>query len=257
MTTMRIAVAGGTGVVGRHAVEAVLDAGHEPVVLSRSAGVDVTTGAGLDAALQGVDAVIDASNVETTGAKASTRFFETATRTLLAAEERAGVGHHVALSIVGAAHAPAAYYAGKAAQERVLQARDGGWTVLRATQFHEFAAQVLDRAHLGSWHAVPAMRSQPIAAAEVGAALVRAAEAGPGGILPDLAGPQEEVMADLARRWLAATGSKDHVLEIPLPGAWGRSMRDGTLLPGPDATLGTQTFAQWLARTGGSGWASR
>lgn len=244
---LRIAVVGGTGVVGRPTVTAARAAGHDVLALSRSSGVDVTTGAGLDAALEGVDVVIDVSNVKATGAKASVRFFEAATRTLLDAEQRAGVEHHVALSIVGAAAAPAAYYAGKAAQERVLQARPGGWTVLRATQFHEFAHQVLDAARLGSWHLVPTMLAQPIAAAEVGAALVRAAERGPRGVLPDLAGPREERIADLARRYLAATGSRDHVVELPLPGPWGRSMRDGTLLPGPDAVLGVQTFDQWLA----------
>ena len=142
---MRIAVAGGTGVVGRHAVEAARAAGHEVVVLSRSSGADVLTGAGLDERMQGADAVIDVTNTTTLSAAKAVKFFETATRNLLAAESRAGVTHHVALSIVGIDGIDASYYAGKLAQERAVAAGSVPFTIARAGQFHEFAGQLLSR----------------------------------------------------------------------------------------------------------------
>ncbi|MFC6258469.1 SDR family oxidoreductase, partial [Kocuria oceani] len=161
---MRIAVAGGTGVVGRHVVETARGRGHEVVVLARSQGVDLSTGAGLD--LAGVQAVVDVTSIRTTSGRSATRFFTEVTRHLLAAERAAGVGHHLVLSIVGLDDAPYGYYAGKAAQERLVQAGEVPWTLLRATQFHEFAGQVHERMRLGPVALVPAMRSQPIAARE-------------------------------------------------------------------------------------------
>lgn len=242
---MRIAVAGGTGVVGRHITEVARRRGHEVTVLARSQGVDLTTGAGLD--LTGVQAVIDVTSVQTTGAAKAVRFFQAVTDTLLAAEQAAGVAHHVVLSIVGVEAAPYGYYAGKAAQERRVEAGQVPWTVLRATQFHEFAGQIFTRTKTGPVAIVPTMRSQPVAAAEVAARLVELAETGPAGRVPDLAGPRVERMAELSRRWAAATGAPGHVVEVPIPGGMGRVMRDGTLLARPGSQLGKLTFDQWLA----------
>jgi uncharacterized protein YbjT (DUF2867 family) len=249
---MKVAVAGGTGAVGARTVEALRAGGHEPVVLSRSAGVDLLAAATDDReadrlarTLQGCASVVDVTSVMTTSAAKSTRFFETVTRVLLETERSAGVAHHVALSIVGAEAAPAAYYAGKVAQERAVMAGGTGWSLLRATQFHEFAAQLAARSR--GLHVVPAMRSQPVAAAEVGARLAELATAAPSGLSRDLAGPRVEDMPTLVRRYLAATGRPGRVLTVPLPGRWGRALRDGTLLPGPDAQLGAVTFDEWLA----------
>jgi uncharacterized protein YbjT (DUF2867 family) len=244
---MRIAVAGGTGTVGRFVVRAVRERGHEAVVLTRSSGVDLMGGEGLAAALDGADAVVDVTSTGSASARESVRFFGTVTRNLLAVERAAGVRHHVALSIVGAAAVAKGYYAGKKAQEDLVTAADVGWSLLRTTQFHEFAAQVLARTSLGPVTVVPTMRSQPVAAAEVGEALAEIALGAPRGIEDELGGPREENVADMARRYLAATGQRRRVLQVPLPGAWGRSMRDGSLLPGPDARRGSQTFAAWLA----------
>ncbi|GIT78777.1 nucleoside-diphosphate sugar epimerase [Leifsonia sp. LS1] len=242
---MRVAVAGGTGVVGRHTVAALRTAGHEAVVLSRSTGADVLTGSGLVAALAGCAAVVDVTSVQTTSGRVSREFFGTATRTLLSAEREADVPHHVVLSIVGATEAPSAYYAGKALQERLVRESGTGWSILRATQFHEFAAQLVgDREK--RLHLVPVMRSQPVAAAEVGEALAAVATGAPRGLDRDLGGPKVEEMPDLVRRYLAATGRRGRVLAVPLPGRWGRALRDGTILAGPDAQLGEQTFAEWL-----------
>lgn len=244
---MRIAVAGATGTLGRHVVDAIGVAGHEVASISRSTGADVVTGMGLVDALRGASAVIDASSTSSTSTKASVDFFATATRNLLAAEREADVPHHVAISIVGAAKVNANYYAGKAVQEEIVMAGQGGWSMLRTTQFHEFAMQLITHGRVGPFQVVPMMRSQPVAAAEVAAALVSIAVGEPRGLAPDLAGPREERMADLVRRQLAAQGRRRPVMEIPIPGAWGRGMRDGSLLPGAGAHLEGQTFDEWLA----------
>ncbi len=170
---MRIAVAGGAGTVGHYIVEQATTAGHDVVVLSRSNGVDLVTGDGARAAIDGADAVIDVASIQTLSATASRKFFGTVTEKLLAAARGADV-HHVALSIVGAAQAPAGYYAGKLLQEQLVAASAGHWSILRATQFHEFAVQVLAQAKILGAHLVPRMRSQPVAASEVAAALSQA-----------------------------------------------------------------------------------
>lgn len=249
---MRIAVAGGTGTVGQHVVEQATRAGHEVVVLSRSNGVDLVAGDGVRAAIEGADAVIDVASIQTLSARASREFFGTVTENLLAAARGADV-HHVALSIVGAAQAPHGYYAGKFLQEQRVAASAGHWSILRVTQFHEFAVQVLAQAKVLGAHLVPRMRSQPVAASEVAAALIQIVESGAHGNGPDLAGPREERMADLVRSYLRKTGSPERVLEVRLPGALGAAMAQGGLLPGPGARLGSQTFDDWLAQYGGSG----
>lgn len=248
---MKIAVAGGTGAVGRHVVDRVRELGHEPLVLTRSAGHDLVTGAGLEAALAGVDAVVDVASVQTQSAEKSRAFFGSVTRNLLAAEAAAGVRHHIALSIVGSDRAPEGYYAGKALQEQLVEAGAVPWTILRATQFFEFPAQMLGQTTFGPVALIPTTRSQPVAAREVAARLVDLAADAPAGRVRDLAGPREERMADLARRWLRANGKRTRVVEFPLPGTFGRALRDGTLLPAAGAAdLGTQTFDEWLAVEG-------
>lgn len=197
---MRIAVAGGTGVVGRHVVAAAEARGDEVVVLSRSTGTDLLDGTGLAEALAGVAAVVDVANVNSMARKASVAFFETVTQHLLAAEAAAGVRHHVALSIVGVDRIPFGYYQGKLAQEKAVAAGAVPWSVLRATQFHEFPGQLLDRVP-GPVVPTPRMRSATIAAAEVGAHLVELAAGEPVGMAPELAGPEEHEMVDLVRRW--------------------------------------------------------
>ncbi|OZC82899.1 3-beta hydroxysteroid dehydrogenase [Rhodococcus sp. 06-418-5] len=242
---MKLAVAGGTGTVGVHVVEVARERGHEVVVLSRSAGVDLVSGSGLPDALSGVDAVIDVASTQTISAKESTAFFAAVTRNLLTAEGAAGVRHHVALSIVGIDKAPYAYYAGKVEQERLVRAGAVPWTILRATQFHEFAAQIRSQTSFGPLTVVPRMVSQPIAAREVAERLIDLAERPPAGRVADLGGPREERMAKMVRRYARAIGARGPVLEVPLPGAYGRAMRDGTLVTAQDSDHGLQTFDQW------------
>ena len=167
---MRIAIAGATGTVGAHTVRFAAAAGHDVLQLARSNGVDLLTGRGLD--LEGVDVVIDVSGPR--GGTSSKQFFASATEQLLSAEARCGVAHHIALSIVGAAKAPFGYYGGKALQEQLVTEAAVPWTILRATQFFEFAEQNVKK--IGRFAIAPKMLSQPLAATAVADALVRLAE---------------------------------------------------------------------------------
>ena len=242
----KIAVAGGTGVLGRHVVEVAGLRGHDVVTLSLGTGVDLVTGTGLDGALDGVEAVVDVTSIQTQSARASREFFAAVTGHLLEAEKAAGVGHHVALSIVGLDKAPYGYYAGKLLQEQLVAEGGMPWTILRATQFHEFAGQVMNRLKLGPVVVAPQMRSQPVAAREIAGRLIDIVEAGPSGRVPDLGGPREERVVDMVRALKAATGAKVWILPMPFPGALGRALRDGSLIAGPGADHGTQTYAEWL-----------
>ena len=140
---MKIAVAGGTGVAGRWTVEALRGGGHVVVVIARSAGTDLVTGAGLDVALAGVDAVIDATNVTSSGKRASSEFFEATARTLMRTAAAGGARHIVALSIIGIDRVPYGYYQGKLRQEEVFRESPVPVSILRAAQFHEFPEQYL------------------------------------------------------------------------------------------------------------------
>ncbi|GGJ24295.1 SDR family oxidoreductase [Streptomyces brasiliensis] len=239
---MKIAVAGGTGLAGRRVVETLRARGHAPVVLSRGHGVDLLTGSGLDAALAGAEAVIDVSNVITTRKSVSVDFFDKAGRNLVGAAERAGARHLVTLSIVGIDRVKNPYYAGKLRQEEIVRGGAVPWTVLRATQFHEFAGQVLGGVP-GPIAVVPAGRVQPIAVREVSEALADLALEPPRAMAPELAGPRVESLVDMARRVVAAGGARRRpVLPLYLPGG----MSSGGLLPTGPGPRGTQTFTDWL-----------
>lgn len=244
---MRIAVAGGTGAVGTHVVEVARERGYDVVVLARSAGVDLMNPRSLQGALRDVDTVIDVSNVSTLKTEQSVAFFTGATRNLLATERAAHVGHHVALSIVGADAAPDGYYAGKLAQEQLIQDGDVPWTIQRTTQFHEFAAMMFNQAKAGPLHLAPRARTQPVAAREVAERLVTLAAEAPVGRAIDLGGPQEESLAEMVRGYARTIGHRGWIPAVSLPGSMGRAQRSGALLPGPDALRGRQTFAEWLA----------
>lgn len=244
---MNIAVAGGTGTVGRRVVEVARGRGHEVRVLARSTGADIHSGTGLDQALAGVQAVVDTTNLSTTAGDASVAFFSQATRTLLDIEERVGVVHHVALSIVGIERAPVGYYAGKVAQEAFVEAGPVPWTIQRATQFHDFAAQLFEGARVGPLHLAPRMRTQPIATREVAERLIDLVEAGPAGRVADIAGPREESLVDMIRAYARSTGHHGWIPAVSLPGPLGRAQRDGSLLAGLDAIRGRQTFAEWIS----------
>jgi uncharacterized protein YbjT (DUF2867 family) len=244
---MRIAVIGGTGAVGRHTVDALRRAGHDTVVAARSRGVDVSTGAGLDDALAGVQAVVDVTSLQADDAVASRKAFEAATRNLLAAEERARVRHHVLLSIVGVDLIEAnAHYAGKRAQEALLASSPIPVTIQRATQFHEFAGMVVAWLRDGDVATVPPVLVQPVAAADVGTVLAQIAAGPAQGRAVDLAGPEPQDLVDMARRTLAARGESVRLIPSWRTGLYGVEAAGEVLLPGPEARLAPTTFEAWL-----------
>ncbi|RLK47478.1 SDR family oxidoreductase [Microbacterium telephonicum] len=247
---MRIAVAGATGTVGREVVTHARTRGHDVVELARSRGVDLVTGAGVAAALAGADTVIDVASVGTLSAQASTTFFRAATGNLLREARRTGAQHAVLLSIVGINANPHGYYAGKVAQEELVTTGPVPWTIVRATQFHEFAGQVAAQAKAGPLQLAPRARVQPIAAVEVARHLVGIAENAPIGRATDITGPREEELAEMVRAWVRRRGARGPVLAVPLPTAQMRGMRRGAQLPGADALRLGPTYADWLSARG-------
>ena len=244
---MRIAIAGGTGVVGSFAADAAENAGHDVVVLARASGVNVQTGEGLGAALDGVDVVVDALNLATYKRGVAERFFVTTSRNLQEAGSRAGVRHIVSLSIVGIDRVPTyGYYVAKLAQGAAVLQGPLPVTILRATQFHEFPAQVMRATKRGPIAIVPRIRSQPVAARTVGEHLVRLATQQPGGT-HELAGPDVHDIADLAKRIVRHRNLSLKVLAVPVPGKTGRQMRAGALLATEGTTIDGPTFEEWLA----------
>ncbi|MFV8053272.1 SDR family oxidoreductase [Mycobacterium sp. 48b] len=249
---MRIAVAGATGNIGARVVAALRGAGHEVVPISRSAGVDLSTGEGLDAALTGVQAVVDAISAPPTDRDSTVDYLGTATGNLLAAEDRAGVAHHVLLSIVGIHGIEGnPHYAGKREQEKLIEAGPVPWTIVPATQFHDFAEMVVSWTEQegpdGLTAPIAPLLVQPIDPDDVAAVLAEVVVGDPQGRHVDVAGPQTQDLVDMARRTLAARGR-----EVTLVPTWsavfGLDMAGNALLPGESARLAPTTFEQWLSR---------
>jgi uncharacterized protein YbjT (DUF2867 family) len=262
---MRVLVLGGTGVAGRLTVAELRRRGHEVRTLSRrggGAGTDHVTGnlsdgEGLAEALSGVDAVVDTSNFDTLNYDKAAELFETSMRRLGELGRAAGVKHLVVLSIVGVDKAPFGYYGAKLRHERAALAAAVPATVVRATQFHEFPAQLLDRLRFGPVAIVPRMMSQPTDTSEVAAALADAVDAGPaaGQYAADVGGPLVERMPDLVRRVVRSRHARVLVLGLPLPGAWGRAIRDGDALLGAGVAGRGPTFDEWLKHNP-AGWSA-
>jgi uncharacterized protein YbjT (DUF2867 family) len=244
---MRIAVVGATGTIGRPTVAALSRDGHEIRALSRSAAqypVDLTTGAGLEAALVGCDVVIDASDGPASR-KARAVLVEGSSR-LLGVEASAGVGHHVCVSIVGIEDLPMAYYRVKLEQEHVVERAGVPWTIVRSTQVHDLLGSLLAAA--GRRHLLPAARAlfQPVDVDEAAAAIAAMATDAPRLARKTVAGPEVHDLRSLARMWRDATGRRAIEIPIPLPGKVGRALREGRLTCENPDVRGTQTFAAWL-----------
>jgi uncharacterized protein YbjT (DUF2867 family) len=245
---MRIAIAGGTGTLGSHITAELSTRGHDVRVLSRRSRqypVDLTSGQGLAAALDGCDAVIDASNAS--APRRARQVLVDGSRRLLAAEQECGVAHHVAISIVGCERVPMGYYRVKAEQEQVVSAGPVPWTLVRATQFHELVDMALTAAVRWRFVPIPAGRLQTVASAEVARVVADVAEQEPRRGRVEVAGPQVMTFAELARTWLSATGQRAARIPVPVPGKLGRALRAGALTNSDADVLGTQTFAGWLA----------
>jgi uncharacterized protein YbjT (DUF2867 family) len=218
--------------------------------------VDLATGNGLTAALTGVTTVVDVSSVATTGRRRPVAYFACSTENLLSAERLAGVQHHIALSIVGTDQVGQGYYAGKRVQEALVRAGRVPHTIVRSTQFHEFAAQMLRRMSLGPIAVLPIVTCQPVAADEVAQLVVELVLRGPAGpaAMPQIAGPEVLRLAEMVRRLIRAQGRRQLVVPFRVPGRGGALMASGGLLPEDGRyTKGTTTFEAWLAAGGRDG----
>jgi uncharacterized protein YbjT (DUF2867 family) len=244
---MRIAVTGATGNIGARAVVALESNGHEVIRISRSLGVDLTTGEGLDAVLHGVEVVVDAISTEVTDRDEAVTYLGTTTRNLLAAEQRAGARHHVLLTIVGIDRVEGnAHYAGKREQERLVAESPIPWTIVPATQFHDFAATVCSWVEQDGVAAIAPLLVQPIAPADIAEILAEIATGEPQGRYVDVAGPETQDLVDMARRTNEIRGR--NVKLVPTwSGIFDESMAGNVLLPSDSARIASTTFEDWLA----------
>jgi len=245
----RIAVAGATGRVGSHVVDVLKTRGHDVVEISRSTGVDVVTGEGLDEALDGVGVVIDTATGASPDRDAATEFFEAATCNLHAAGERRGVGRLVVVSIIGTDRFKGGYGLAKQAHERAALAGPIPAQILRAAQFHEFVPELIGWGRQGDVSYVPRMRTQVVAARTVAESLadLATAEEVSNDPIPEIAGPRAENLIELARSYAERVGDPERVEESSNPDDPDQELNEGGgLLPSEHAVLAGPTFEEWL-----------
>jgi len=246
---MKIVVIGGTGLIGSKVVKVLRDQDHEVIAASPSKGINSVTGEGLAAALADAQVVVDVANAPSWEDKAVLEFFETSGRNLVAAEVIAGVGHHVALSVVGTDRLLASgYFRAKMAQENLIKTSPIPYTIVRATQFFEFVAGIAQSASEGQTVQLPPVLMQPIAADDVAAVMAETALVRPSNGTFDLAGPETIRQDDLVRQFLAATGDTRSVVTNPKALYFGLTVNDQSLTPGDNPRLGSTRFADWLSR---------
>jgi uncharacterized protein YbjT (DUF2867 family) len=252
---VRIVVIGGTGLIGSKVVAKLTEDGHEVVPASPRLGINTITGEGVAAALKGTAAVVDVSNSPSFDFAPAIEFFGKSTVNLRDAEEEAGVGHHVALSVVGTKELAqsadltttiAGYFWAKLTQETLIKSSPIPYTIVHATQFFEFVDKIADDATHGDTLHVSEAMIQPMAAEDVAAAVARAATGAPANRIVEVGGPEEFRIDVLIRRFLGAKGDPREVLTDPQARYFGAPLAERTLVPGPDATLGEIKFVDWL-----------
>jgi uncharacterized protein YbjT (DUF2867 family) len=247
---MKIVVIGGSGLIGKKLVPILRELGHEAVPASPSSGVNALTGEGLAEALAGAGVVIDVTNSPSFADAAVLEFFETSTRNLLAAEAAAGVGHHVALSVVGADRLPdSGYMRAKVAQERLITSGEVPYTIVRATQFFEFLGGIAGPRADGDTVRLPTAPMQPMAADDVAAALAEVAVGAPVNGIVELAGPEALPIAEFVGRFLTPSGDPRTVVADPQARYFGAALDDRGLNPGGNPRIGPTRFKDWLSRS--------
>src|SRR5438477_10386673 len=245
---MKIIVIGGTGLIGTKVVKNLREKGHEAVAASPSKGINSVTGEGLAEALDGAQVVVDVANAPSWADKAVLEFFETSGRNLLAAAAAAGVGQHVALSVVGTDRLLASgYFRAKMAQENLIKASPIPYTIVRATQFFGFVGGIAQSATEGQTVRLPPVLMQPIASDDVAAVVADVALAEPLNGTFDLAGPEPIRQDDLVRQFLNATGDARTVVTEPKALYYGITVNDQSLTPGDHPRLGSTRFEDWLS----------
>jgi uncharacterized protein YbjT (DUF2867 family) len=246
---MKIVVIGGTGLIGSKVVSSLGEQGHEAVAASPSTGVNTLTGEGLAEVLSGADVVIDVSNSPSFEATAVLEFFETSTRTLLAAEAAAGVGHHVALSVVGTERlSENGYFRAKIAQEQLIEKSGIPFSLVHATQFFEFVGAIADEATDGATVRVAPVAFQPIAGDDVARAVARIAVGAPLDGRVDVAGPEKFRMDEFFREVLAARNDPREVVTDPHATYFGSVPGERSLVPAGGAILGEIRYDDWTSR---------
>jgi uncharacterized protein YbjT (DUF2867 family) len=247
---MRIVVIGGTGLIGSKLVHTLTEHGHDAVPAAPSTGVNTLTGEGLADVLAGASVVVDVSNSPTLD-DAAIEFFRAATTNLLTAEKDAGVGHHVALSVVGTDElAPqSGYFQGKLLQEKLISDGPVPYTIVHATQFFEFLKTLADSATVDGTVRMPPAYFQPMAAADVAEGLAIAAVGEPANGIKEIGGPEAVLLSDLLRTALTARGDGREVVADPAARYWGIEIGEHTLVPGGDATLFDTRFEDWILET--------
>jgi uncharacterized protein YbjT (DUF2867 family) len=247
---LKIVVIGGTGLIGTKVVSNLRQRGHEVVAAAPSSGVNTITGEGLADALAGAQVVVDVANAPSWEDKAVLEFFEKSGRNLLAAETAAGVGHHVALSVVGTERLLASgYFRAKLAQENLIKTSSIPYTIVRATQFFEFVGGIAQAATEGQTVRVPAAMMQPIVSEDVAAAMADTALAEPLNGMIEVAGSDPIRQDELVRQFLSATGDPRTVVTDESALYFGIALNDQSLTPGDNPILGPTRFADWLSHS--------
>ena len=244
---MKIVVIGGTGLIGAKVVTMLREQGHEAVAASPRLGINTITGEGLAEALEGASVVVDVSNSPSFEDQAVLEFFQTSTRNLLAAEAAAGVGHHVALSVVGTERlAESGYFRAKIAQEKLIQDSPIPYSIVHATQFFEFIPGIADAATDGHTVRLAPAFIQPMAADDVAGAVAKVALGAPVNGIVEIAGPESFRLDDLIRQDLSARHDPRVVITDPHAQYFGATLHVHTLIPGEGALLGETHFEDWL-----------
>jgi uncharacterized protein YbjT (DUF2867 family) len=247
---MKIVVIGGSGLIGTKLVNRLRQHGHEVVAASPNSGVNTITGEGLAEALAGAQVVIDVANSPSFEDKAVLEFFETSGRNLLAAEATAGVGHHVALSVVGTDHLQEnGYFRAQMAQENLIKASKIPYTILRSTQFFEFINGIIKSAAGGDVIRLSPALVQPIASDDVAAALADLAVGAPVNGTVEVAGPELFPLDKLAREVLAANEDRRQVIADVHARYFGAELNDQSLTPGDHPRVAPTRFEEWLTRS--------
>src|SRR5690242_6900205 len=245
---MKIVVIGGSGLIGKKVVTNLRQHGQEVVAASPSSGVNTVTGEGLAEALAGAQVVVDVTNAPSWEDRAVLAFFETSTRNLLAAEATAGVGHHVALSVVGADRLPeSGYLRAKVAQEHLIKASRVPYTILRATQFFEFVGGIADGATTGQTVRVSPAFLQPILSDDVVAALADVTIGAPVNGTVEVAGPEKIRLDELVRHFLSAKKDPREVITDVNARYFGAVLSDDSLTPGENARIAPTRFEDWIS----------
>jgi uncharacterized protein YbjT (DUF2867 family) len=244
---MKVVVIGGTGLIGSKVVRKLKERGHDAVAAAPNTGVDTISGKGLKEAMAGAEIVVDVSNSPSFEDGPAMDFFQTSCRNILAAEQKAGVRHHVALSVVGTDRLQdSGYFRAKLAQEQMIESSPISYTLVHATQFFEFIRTIAQISTVGGEVRLPPVQFQPMAAEDVAEALTEAALGDPLLRTIEIGGPETFTLDEAVRKVLGFDHDSRDVIADPSAPYYGVHVSDTTLVPGPHAHLGSTKLDWWI-----------